>query len=89
MLKLDGTTASNNYSDLISTGSFVKGRGNMLLKELLTRQKTNNSIAIKQGDAELTYADWYLQSMQAAKKIDSLISDITQNIVIFLPNCIK
>ncbi len=61
----------------------------MYITELLSRQKANSKIAIKDNDNEIKYFEWYNNSFELSKKLLENISDKSLNLAIFLPNSIK
>lgn len=61
----------------------------MLLRELLSRQKENGAIAIKQGEQTITYSEWHKASKMLEQNILSVLSDDSLNIAVLLPNSIK
>lgn len=60
----------------------------LYLGTLLEKQKENKKIAIKYGDASITYKDWYEKSVGFSRKINETASDASINIALFLPNSI-
>lgn len=61
----------------------------MLLTGLLERQKNNQKIAIKQGEKECTYTNWYNSSMSLSEKLNKFSEKNSNNIAVFLPNSIS
>lgn len=61
----------------------------MLIRDLLERNKENNKIALKQGDREVSYSEWYRMSLKVAESINHSVSEDAHNIAIFLPNSIS
>ncbi len=59
----------------------------MTLLELLFRQRENNKIAIKYGNENISYKEWYTKSTELGKYI--LQVDRSENIGIYLPNSIN
>lgn len=60
----------------------------MLLKDLLIRQKNNSKVAIKKGNEEINYKQWYKQSKILEQEMYPFIKS-SKNIAIFLPNSIE
>lgn len=60
----------------------------MLLKDLLIRQKNNSKVAIKKGNKEINYKQWYKQSKVLEQEMYPFIKS-SKNIAIFLPNSIE
>ena len=44
----------------------------MLISNFLERQKNNNTIAIKYGDDNITYSEWFDKSKAVSKMINEL-----------------
>ena len=61
----------------------------MLIKDLLLRQKGNDSIAIKQGTNYISFRDWNNASALISNDILSLLSTKSINIATLLPNSIN
>ena len=59
----------------------------MLLQDYLTRQKTNDALAIKQEDTELSYRQWYQQSTALAATLHHLAGK-SNHIALVFPNSI-
>ena len=61
----------------------------MFLTELLERQKENEKIAIKFGENEITYNQFYSDSRKLSNALNDNIAKSSLNIAIFLPNSIN
>lgn len=61
----------------------------MQVKDLLKRQKNNNSLAIKCGDLKLTYVEWDSIATKISQIIIDNISSSSWNIGLLLPNSIE
>lgn len=61
----------------------------MFLTELLERQKENDKKAIKYGNNEITFKDWYNHSLILSKTINRIIIENESNVALFLPNSIN
>mgnify|MGYP000566972900 CR=1 FL=1 len=61
----------------------------MFLTELLERQKENEKIAIKFGENEITYKQFYSDSRKLSNALNDNIAESSLNIAIFLPNSIN
>ena len=61
----------------------------MLISNFLERQKNNNTIAIKYGDDNITYSEWFDKSKAVSKMINELKVDSLKTLAIFLPNSIN
>lgn len=60
----------------------------MFIHDLLVRQKSNDKIAIKHGDHEISYRQWYEYSKKLSEMIKLNVHDNSQNIALFFPNSI-
>ncbi len=60
----------------------------MLISELLSRQKSNNKIAIKHGNEKISYCNLYKKSKKLSLIIKNHIKK-SNNVAIFLPNSIE
>lgn len=61
----------------------------MLIKDLLLRQKENDSIAIKHGKNYISFRDWNNASALISNNILSLLSTISINVATLIPNSIN
>lgn len=59
----------------------------MFISELLERQKNNKKSAIKCGNNEITFKEWYKYSKQLSKIINDISS--CENVALFFPNSIN
>ena len=61
----------------------------MLLTELLERQKDNEKMAIRYGDNEIKFSDWYSCSHSLSCVLNEVFEKNSYNVAIFLPNSIN
>lgn len=61
----------------------------MLIKDLLLRQKENDSIAIKHGTSYISFRDWNNVAALISNNIINLLSKTSTNVATLLPNSIN
>lgn len=61
----------------------------MIIKELLERQAENQKIAINYKDIEMSFSEWYKQSISLGWKLHEIIADSCEKIGVYLPNSIE
>lgn len=61
----------------------------MLISQLLERQKNNNSCALKQGEREISFDEWYSFSLHLSNIITQNTCSNSLTIALFLPNSIE
>lgn len=61
----------------------------MKIKELLIRNKNNDSIAIQQGNRTITFREWYCKSEHIASIVNDILDNNSQCVGLFLPNSIE